>query len=214
VRLYDYAASGNCYRVRLLLALLDRDYEQVPIDIFAGGTLTDAFAALNRAREVPVLELDDGTILTESNAIMWFLACGTPFLPQSPVHQAQVLRWLIFEQECVMSGIGGARFRILTERRPELVPARLALATRALQTLDAHLADHEYLVAESCSIADLSNFAYTHVAGDAGIGLEQYPNVTAWLRRIEGTPRFMNDLAPYPDNARAGASRSIYDAES
>ena len=84
MRLFDYAASGNCYRVRLLLALLGRDYERVPVDIFAGETLTDDFATLNPAREVPVLVLDDGTVLTESNAIMWFLGSGTRFLPADP----------------------------------------------------------------------------------------------------------------------------------
>jgi glutathione S-transferase len=211
VRLYDYAASGNCYRVRLLLALLGRDYERVPVDIFAGETLTDDFATLNPAREVPVLVLDDGTVLTESNAIMWFLGSGTRFLPADPVMQAQVIRWLIFEQERVMSGIGGARFRLITERRPELVPARMALATSALEALDAHLRSRDFLVGESCSIADLSNFAYAHVADEAGLELQSYPNVTAWLGRIEGIPGFMNDLAPYPANAHAGRSQSIYD---
>jgi glutathione S-transferase len=81
MRLYDYAASGNCFKVRLLLALLGREYERVPVDIFAGDTLTDAFGALNPLRETPVLELDDGRVLTQSNAILWFLAEGTPFLP-------------------------------------------------------------------------------------------------------------------------------------
>ena len=211
MRLFDYAASGNCYRVRLLLALLGRDYERVPVDIFAGETLTDDFATLNPAREVPVLVLDDGTVLTESNAIMWFLGSGTRFLPADPVMQAQVIRWLIFEQERVMSGIGGARFRLITERRPELVPARLALATSALDALDAHLRSRDFLVGESCSIADLSNFAYAHVADEAGLELQRYPNVTAWLGRIEGIPGLMNDLAPYPANAHAGRSQSIYD---
>ena len=211
MRLYDYAASGNCYRVRLLLALLGRDYERVSVDIFAGETLTDAFAALNPARELPVLELDDGTVLTESNAILWFLAAGTPYLPDASLGQAQVLRWLIFEQERVMSGIGGARFRILTHRRPELVPSRLALATSALEILDAQLEGRSYLVGDACSIADVSIFAYAHVAPEAGLELAPYPNVGAWLERIENLPGFMNDLVPYPDNAQAGRSRSIYD---
>jgi glutathione S-transferase len=211
MRLYDYAASGNCYRVRLLLALLGRDYERVPVDIFAGETLTDAFAALNPARELPVLELDDGTVLTESNAILWFLAVSTPYLPGPPLGQAQVLRWLIFEQERVMTGIGGARFRMLTHRRPELVPSRLALGMSALEILDAHLEGRGYLVGAACSIADVSIFAYAHVAPDAGLALKSYPHVSAWLERIESLPGFMNDLARYPDNAQAGRSRSIYD---
>ena len=122
MRLYDYAASANCYKARLLLALLGRAYERVPVDIFAGDTLTDEFARLNPARETPVLELDDGTVLTQSNAILWFLAEGTPFLPESALERGQVAQWLFFEQERVMSGIGSARFRIMTGRDPAAIP--------------------------------------------------------------------------------------------
>jgi len=211
VRLYDYAPSANCYKPRLLLALLERDYERVPIDIFAGDTLTDAYVAVNPARETPALELDDGTVLTQSNAILWFLAEGTTFLPQDSLERGQVVQWLFFEQERVMVGIGGARFRILTGRTPELIPARLELGESALTMLEAHLEGRSYLVGNSCSIADLSNFAYAHVAQDAGFRLTDYPSVSGWLERVRALPRFIDDLAPYPDNARAGASRSIYD---
>jgi len=211
VRLYDYAPSANCYKPRLLLALLERDYERVPIDIFAGDTLTDAYVAVNPARETPALELDDGTVLTQSNAILWFLAEGTTFLPQDSLERGQVVQWLFFEQERVMVGIGGARFRILTGRAPELIPARLELGESALTMLEAHLEGRSYLVGNSCSIADLSNFAYAHVAQDAGFRLTDYPAVSGWLERVRALPRFIDDLAPYPDNARAGASRSIYD---
>jgi glutathione S-transferase len=211
VRLYDYAPSANCYKPRLLLALLERDYERVPIDIFAGDTLTDAYVAVNPARETPALELDDGTVLTQSNAILWFLAEGTTFLPQDSLERGQVVQWLFFEQERVMVGIGGARFRILTGRTPELIPARLELGESALTMLEAHLEGRSYLVGNSCSIADLSNFAYAHVAQDAGFRLTDYPAVSGWLERVRALPRFIDDLAPYPDNARAGASRSIYD---
>jgi glutathione S-transferase len=211
VRLYDYAPSANCYKPRLLLALLERDYERVPIDIFAGDTLTDTYVAVNPARETPALELDDGTVLTQSNAILWFLAEGTTFLPQDPLERGQVVQWLFFEQERVMVGIGGARFRILTGRTPELIPARLELGESALTMLEAHLEGRSYLVGDSCSIADLSNFAYAHVAQDAGFRLTDYPSLSGWLERVRALPRFIDDLAPYPDNARAGASRSIYD---
>lgn len=211
VRLYDYPASGNCYKARLLLALLDRPYERIEVDIFGGDTLTDEYAALNPARETPVLELDDGTVLAQSNAILWYLAEGTSFLPQDSLARSQVVRWLIFEQERVMSGIAAARFRILTNRNPELVAGRLDLAKTALAMLEAHLQTRTYLVGDSCSIADVANFAYTHVAPDAGFDLAEYPALTRWLQRVEGLPRFVNDLLPYPENARAGASRSIYD---
>jgi glutathione S-transferase len=211
LRLYDYAPSANCYKPRLLLALLERNYERVPVDIFAGETLTDAYVAVNPARETPALELDDGTVLTQSNAILWFLAEGTTFLPQDSLERGQVVQWLFFEQERVMVGIGGARFRILTGRAPELIPARLELGESALTMLEAHLEGRSYLVGDSCSIADLSNFAYAHVAQDAGFRLTDYPSVSGWLERVRALPRFIDDLAPYPDNALAGASRSIYD---
>jgi glutathione S-transferase len=211
MRLYDYAASANCYKARLLLALLGRDYERVPVDIFAGDTLTDAYAALNPARETPVLELDDGTVVTQSSAIVWLLAEGTPYLPGDPVQRAQVVQWLCFEQERVMGGIGAARFRIVTGRAPERVARLLALGRGALEILDAHLATRDWLVGDACSVADLANFAYAHTAEDAGLPLAEHPAVCAWLDRIRALPGFMNDLAPYPDNARAGASRSIYD---
>jgi glutathione S-transferase len=211
MRLYDYSASANCYKARLLLALLGRDYERVPVDIFAGDTLTDAYAALNPARETPVLELDDGTVVTQSSAIVWLLAEGTPYLPGDPVQRAQVVQWLCFEQERVMGGIGAARFRIVTGRAPERVARLLALGRGALEILDAHLATRDWLVGDACSVADLANFAYAHTAEDAGLPLAEHPAVCAWLDRIRALPGFMNDLAPYPDNARAGASRSIYD---
>jgi glutathione S-transferase len=212
MRLYDFAASANCYKPRLLLALTGREVERVPVDIFAGDTLTDDYAAVNPARETPVLVLDDGRVLTQSNAILWFLADGTDLLPDDSFERAQVVQWLFFEQERVMSGIGGARFRMLTGRDPELVLARLSLAQSALAMLEAHLESRSYLVGGACSIADVANFAYTHVAGDAGLDLADYPAVSAWLQRITALPGFVDDLAPYPENARPGASRSIYDA--
>ena len=211
MRLYDYAASANCYKPRLLLALLAQEYERIPVDIFAGDTLTDEFAALNPLRETPVLELDDGTVLTQSNAILWFLAEGTAFLPQRALERGQVVQWLFFEQERVMSGIGGARFRILTGRNPELVPARRALGTSALAILEERLSGRSYLVGDGCSIADLANFAYAQLAEDAGYELSGYPAVSGWLERVRALPRFLADLVPYPANARLGASRSIYD---
>jgi glutathione S-transferase len=212
VRLYDYAASANCYKPRLMLALLDREYERVPVDIFAGETLSDDYVTLNPARETPVLELHDGTLLTQSNAILWFLAEGTDFLPADPLQRAQVVQWLIFEQERVMPGIGGARFRILTNRGRDVVPARLELAQTALSMLEGHLVrSQSYLVGDSCSIADLANFAYTHVAKDAGLEIADYPAIEAWLKRVSALPGFIDDLMPYPANARSGASHSIYD---
>ena len=215
MRLYDYAASANCYKARLLLAQLGRPYERVPIDIFAGDTLTDDFAARNPARSTPVLETDDGQYLQESNAILWYLAEGTTFLPDDAFDRAHVLKWLILEQTDVMPGIGGLRFRLLTGRwsaaQPEAV-ARRELGLAALRMLDAHLEERTFLVRDGHTIADIAIYAYTHTAPEAGFDLEDFPAATAWLRRVEQQPGFMNDLEPYPPNARPGVARSTYDS--
>jgi glutathione S-transferase len=211
MRLHDYAASGNCYKVRLLLALLDRPLEQVPVDIFAGDTLTEAFGRLNPARETPVLELDDGSTLVQSGAILWYLAEGTPLLGQDALGRAQVVRWLLFEQEWLMPGVGAARFYRLTGRNPEAVPERVARGRTALGMLERELAGREWIAGDRPSIADLALFAYAHVAPDAGIDLGPWPAVLAWIGRIEALPGFMDDYVPYPANARPGAGRSIYD---
>jgi len=123
-----------------------------------------------------------------------------------------VAQWLFFEQEWVMRGIGAARFWTLTGRHPKALPDRVRLGERALAMLDWQLAGRSYLVGDSCSIADLSNFAYTHVAEDVGYELGAYPSVGAWLERVRDQPGFFDDLIPYPQNARPGRSRSIYDA--
>ena len=211
MRLYDYDASANCYKVRLLLALLGTPYERVPIDIFAGDTLTDEYRALNPVRETPVLELDSGEVIAQSNAILWYLAESTPYLPDSRLERGLVSQWLFFEQERVMSGIGSARFRTMTGRDPALAAARFAVGEGALAVLEEHLADRSFLVGERCSIADVAVFGYTHVAADAGYELDRYPAVTAWFGRVRAEPGFVDDLVPYPENARPGASRSIYD---
>jgi glutathione S-transferase len=212
VRLYDYSASANCYKARLLLAQLGREYERVPIDIFDGDTLTDDYAEKNPARSTPVLETDDGRYLQESNAILWYLADGTDFLPGDPFERAHVLKWLIFEQTDVMPGIGGLRFRLLTGRwsadQPEAVQRR-QLGLDALELLDAHLTQQPFAVG-TYTIADISLYAYTHTAPEAGFDLDGFPAVTSWLRRVEGQPGFVNDLEPYPPNAAPGAGKSIY----
>jgi glutathione S-transferase len=214
VRLYDYVASANCYKARLLLAQLGREYERVPIDIFGGDTLACEYADVNPARSTPVLETDDGRFIQESNAILWYLAEGTPLLPDDPFERAHVLKWLILEQTDVMPGIGGLRFRLLTGRLAPDEPAavqRRELGHDALAMLDAHLRDRDFLVGDSYSIADISVFAYTHTAPEAGFDLDAYPAVAAWLRRVDKQPGFVNDLEPYPPNARPGAGRSTYD---
>jgi glutathione S-transferase len=210
MKLYDYAASANCYKVRLLLAQLMRDYERVPVDIFAGDTLTDEFAAINPARSTPVLEHPAGVFLPESNAILLHLAKATPLLPDDP----QVYRWLFFEQADVVPAIGGLRFRLITGRLQADEPdalRRRAASHDVLALLDGQLAQRDYIVGDGYSVADIGLYGYVHVAHEADLDLEPYPSVRAWLQRVESTPGYVNDLEPYPPNARVGASRSIYD---
>ena len=214
LRLHDYHASGNCYKVRLLLAQLGREYERVPTDIFGGDTLSDEYGRLNPVRETPVLEQDGAEPLPESNAILVHLAEGTELLPSDPHERAQVLRWLFWEQSEVIPGIAGLRFRLQTGRLPADDPraeARRAGGRAVLGVLEGHLSERDWMVGGRYSVADISLYAYMHVAHEAGFELADYPAVQGWLARVEGTPGFMNDLDPYPPNTRPGAGRSIYD---
>jgi glutathione S-transferase len=213
MRLYDYTGSCNCYKVRLLLAHLDVPYERVPVDIFAGETLTEEYAQINPARATPVLEVE-GRYLPESNAILTFLAQGTPYLPADPFEQAQVIGWLIYEQTDVVPMIGGLRFRLLTGRLTTSdrdAARRRKGALEILQTLDDHLATRDFLVGGRYTIADIAMYGYTHRADEAGLELDPYLNVRAWLTRVEAQPGYMEDVAPYGANAVPGAGRSIYD---
>jgi glutathione S-transferase len=208
MKLYDYAASANCYKVRLLLAQLGREYERVPVDIFVGETLTDEFAAINPARTVPVLEDPPGTFLQESGAILLHVARGTPLLPDDP----QVYRWLFFEQADVVPAIGGLRFRLITGRlTPAAAERRRAAAHEVLGLLDAHLTERHFFVGDGYSLADIAIYGYVHVAHEADLDLEPHSSLRAWFGRVEEQPGYMNDLEPYPPNSHVGASRSIYD---
>ena len=214
MRLYDYVASANCFKVRLLLAQLKLPYERVPIDIFSGGTLGDDYAAKNPMRTTPVLETDDGRHLPESNAILLYLAEGTPLLPDDAFDRAQVVRWLIYEQTDVIPTMGGLRFRLQTGRlEPTDAEAirRKEGALEVLRLLDDHLAGREFFVGDSYSVADIGIHGYVHVADEAGIDMRPYENVGAWLERVRMQPRYMNDLEPYPPNAAPGAGHSLYD---
>jgi glutathione S-transferase len=214
LRLYDYAASANCYKVRLLLSQLGRDYERVPIDIFNGDTLTDAYARINPFRSTPVLEIAPDRYLIESNAILVYLADGTPFLPDDPIERAEVARWLIYEQTDVMPATGGLRFRLqtgrLTDEDPEAQRRRRA-GDDVLAILDDHLASRDFLVGNRYTIADIAVYGYVHVAHEAGYAPGSRPALQAWLRRVTEQDGYVNDLLPYPPNARAGAGRSMYD---
>ena len=213
LRLYDYAASANCYKVRLLLAQLGLPYERVPIDIFAGETLTEDYAAMNPMRTTPVLENANG-FLPESNAILLYLAEGTPFLPSDGFERAQVVRWLIYEQTDVIPTMGGLRFRLLTGRlaaSDDEAVRRKRGGEEVLRLLDDHLSEREFFVGESYSIADSGIYGYVHVADEAGIDLRLFAHVGAWLERVRRQPGYINDLEPYPANAAPGVGRSLYD---
>ena len=211
MRLYDYPASGNCYKVRLALAQLELPYERVPIDIFAGDTLTDEFARLNPARTTPVLVLDGEEPLPESGAILVRVAEGTALLPDDPGERAQVHRWLVFEQTDVIPAVAGLRFRLQTGRlQPDDggAQARRAAGEELLGLLAEHLATRDFFASPAYSVADIALYGYLHVAHEAGYDVPA--PVRSWLERVEAQPRFMNDLEPYPANARPGAGRSVY----
>jgi glutathione S-transferase len=213
LRLFDYSASGNCYKVRLLLAQRGLPYERVPVDIFAGDTLTEAFSRMNPFRSTPVLQIGSGRYLIESNAILMYLADGTPYLPRESVEQSEVVRWLIYEQTDVVPAIGGLRFRLQTGRLapddPDAVRRRNA-GEDVLRVLEDHLLRNDFLVANRYSIADIAVYGYAHVSNEAGYETSRWPAFAAWLRRVAEQPGHLDDLAPYPPNARPGAGRSIY----
>jgi len=212
MRLYSYKSSGNCLKVRILLSLRDQPCGLVETDIFAGETLTDAFAQLNPQRETPVLELDDGTALIQSNAILQYLAEGTPWAGRSRAERAQVTAWCYFEQERIAPGLGGVRFRLTTGRASrERLARRLELGAEALDLMEARLADRRWLVGESPTIADVALYPYTAAGPDAGLPLDRWPAVERWLDELRALPGFVDDWEPYPANARPGAGRSIYD---
>jgi glutathione S-transferase len=214
VQLYDYAASCNCYKVRLLLAHLGRPYERVGVDIFNGETLTEEYGRMNPMRTTPVLEIAPDSYLPESNAILVYLARGSQYLPEEPFVFAQVVRWLIYEQTDVVPMVGGLRFRLLVGRlRPSDADAvrRHAGAVEVLTLLDRHLSTREFFVGGRYTIADMAIFGYTHLAGEAGLDLKPYASLRRWIQRVMQQPGFMEDVEPYGTNAAPGAGRSLYD---
>ena len=193
VRLYDFLPSGNGYKVRLLLSQLAIAFEVVEVDILKGETRTRAFLAKNPNGRIPVVELEDGTYLAESGAILWYFAEGTPFLSSDRRERAQTLQWMFFEQYSHEPYIAVARawlhlFGLDDERRRQL-PHKQQLGYDALAVMEGHLASRPFLVANRYTIADIALYAYTHVAPEGGFDLARVPNVRAWMDRVRNQPR-------------------------
>lgn len=200
LRLYDYLPSQNGYKVRQLLRHLGREYQQEIVEIFQGASHTEAFLDKNPAGAVPALEPAPGEYLAESNAILFYLARGTPYLPEDPLSQARVVQWFCFELDYVQSTIGSLRYWTLTgklERRAGEVPARRAGGERALGRLERYLGRRPFLVEDRYTVADIALFAYTHLAGDAGFDLGAYPAVEDWIGRVRQQPGHLAEVHPY-----------------
>ena len=207
LRLYDYAGSANCYKVRLFAAQLGLELERIPVDLFSGESRTEQHLRRNPAGRTPVLELDSGEHLPESGAILLYLAEGTPLLPDDRLGRARVTQWLFFEQNLLEPNIGTGRFWVLTGRaegHDALVERWRSMGRDALAVLERRLTTSDFLVDDAYTVADIGLYGYTHLAGDLDIRLADYPAVEAWLRRVESQPGFMNDLEPYPGNADRG----------
>jgi glutathione S-transferase len=191
--LYDSPVSGNCYKVRLLLAHLAVPYERRTMDVVDRSNRREVLGELNPALRVPTLVLDDGRPLGESGAILWYLGEGTRFVPRDAYDRAQVLQWMFFEQYDHEPAIAVARFWVAYSGRAEefadRLPDRVAAGHRALAAMERHLAAREFLVGDGVTLADIALYAYTHVAPEGGVELEPYPAVRAWLQRVAAEPR-------------------------
>jgi glutathione S-transferase len=192
-RLYDYLPSGNGYKVRLLLTQLEVPFELVELDITKGLTRTPDFLAKNPNGRIPTLEIEPGVFLSESNAIMFYLAENSAFFPTERLERARVLQWMCFEQYNHEPNIATVRFwlshgELTPERRAQLEQKR-QLGYAALGVMEQHLAQHTFFVGERYTIADIALYAYTHVAGEGGFDLASYPAIREWLGRVRAQPR-------------------------
>lgn len=201
ITLYDYLPSQNGYKVRLLLNHLQRPYISKLVGIFEGEGQTDEFRHKNPTGAVPVLELDDGRVLAESNAILMYLAEGSAFLPSDVWERAQVSRWMFFEEDLIQNGIASLRHWTLTRkldrRSDEMIAAKRASSVKTLAILERWLESRTFLTASGYTIADMSLFAYVSRADEAGIPLSSYPAVHAWVVRVRAQDRFLETIHPY-----------------
>ena len=188
--LYDNDISGNCYKVRLLLAQLGIDYERRQLSVFDRSDRAEILGDLNPARRVPTLVLDDGRALAESNAILCYLARGTELMPQDAYEHAQTLQWLFFEQYSHEPYIAVARFWAHAGSQPsaEERAAKQQGGRLALEAMERHLGSARFLVADHYTVADIALYAYTHVASEGGFPLDPHPAIRAWLQRVAEQP--------------------------
>ncbi|HUK08143.1 MAG TPA: glutathione S-transferase family protein [Stellaceae bacterium] len=210
LRLYNDPDSGNSYKVNLLLTQLGIDFERIDVDLLGGETRTERFRARNPLGQVPFIEMEDGRVLAESNAILWFLAQDSTFLPQDRWTRAQVLQWMNFEQYRIEPNIGSLRFWItmlgIGDQRATEIERRREAGNLALTILDRHLARRSFAAGEFYTIADIALYGYSHLAEEAGYRLDQYSAVTAWFDRIRAQPRHVPITAevgrviPWPES--------------
>ena len=209
--LHDYLPSLNGWKVRVLLGHLGMAYQIKPVAIFSGESRTQSFLNLNPVGAIPVLELEDGRALAESNAILCFLAAGTRFLPAERFAQAKVMQWLFFEQYYVEPTIGTLRFWTLTGRLERnagaMVDARRESGGRALSALERALQSAAFLVEDRLTIADIAVYAYGHRAEEAGFAFKHYPAVFRWLNRVADLIGPDYPVYPYGAEAQLGSAR-------
>jgi len=209
MRLYDHPASGNCMKPRIALRQLEIPFETVTVDLFRRETRTPEHMARNPDGRVPVLELDSGAMIPESGAILLYLAEGTPLLPDDRLERATVHQWMFFEQNQIDSTLAVARFLVLTGRADKYRVVTDSLVARglgALSSLARGLADERaFICGDDYTVADIALYAYVHCAHEAGADAREHGTIGAWLERVEATPGFENDLAPFPPHALAAS---------
>lgn len=192
-RLYDFLPSGNCYKIRLLLTQLGIPFERVEINIFKGESRAPEFTSKNLNGRVPVLEIEPGKFLAESNAILFYLSEGTKFFPNDLWERAQVLQWLFFEQYSHEPYIATSRFWISelgkAQEYRDAINQKREPGYAALTVMETHLTNHKFFVGEHYTIADIGLFAYTHVADEGGFDLTRFPVIQAWLERVKAQPQ-------------------------
>jgi glutathione S-transferase len=192
VLLYNSPVSGNCYKVRLLLAHLGLAYETVEVDVADRSGRRELLGHLNPGLRVPTLVLDDGRPLAESNAILWYFGDGTEYVPAEPYQRAQALQWMFFEQYSHEPNIAVVRFWLAYSGTPDRfadeIPARMKGGYSALDAMERHLEFRSFLVGDRYSVADISLYAYTHVAHEGNFDLAPYPGIRSWLERVASQP--------------------------